>query len=213
MKKFLAVILAIMFVFSAFTANAFASESKKAQEWHQNNTIIEDGVKLKTILLFDGEILEGIIYIKNDKFSLQMNSMRIFEGIEAPATFIYKNNSLYMYITSFPFIHLKITDIDNIIDTSVFPEEIESEFIRSYETESYYIEEYTDSEGMFFKYYFVGDSLKIIEVTDPENIDNFTSIEIMETGISDSVFNLPFFSVDLWPLLNYIMGSDIFILT
>ncbi len=197
MKKIISGILATILIFSVLSVSTFATDSKKPLEWYEEN-----GLKCKISICDEGEITEHIISFKNGKIAICMNSY----GAEFKA--IFKNNTLYLYLVKFPFIHIAFeADEDLLIFDNAVIEN--AEYIRTYTSEEYIIEEYAIEDLTAKFYYNNNNELKIVKSIESEN--RYTTMEILETGISDSEFDLPILSFNIMPIINFLNKIELFI--
>lgn len=204
MKRAISVILAAILVFSVLSVSAFATDSRKDFEWYEEN-----GFKAKFSVCVAGETTEYTVWYKNSKAAILMNQF----GTEFKM--IYKNNTVYLYPAEFPFIHIAIdVEEENLVYD---PSKIENkELTRTYTSGEYTVEEYIVIDEEYFNdaitakfYYDSNNELKKIESIESEN--QYTTMEILETEISDKEFDLPIFSVNIMPIIEFLIETELFI--
>ncbi len=208
MKKAISVILAVILAFSVLSVSAFAEEPNNPLVLPDN--YLENGIKVKITIFDDIEPIEQIIAYKDNKFSL------LVKIYNQDFKVIIKENTLYLYPLKFPFIHIatKINMEEIYYD---FNENItaDADFVDSYVFDDYTVYEYvcTDkdtNQNIKLKYY-VDDNNKLVKVESIESEYQYTIMEILETELSDSEFDLPIFSFNLTPILEFLMDTDFFI--
>ena len=201
MKKFLSVILSVILILSAFSVCASGFDELKAEQ------MLKDGISMRITTRGEGYSSESTVYYKDGKMAMEAN----VEGIDLKL--ICKNDTAYLYLLKLPFFHIKqegleLPDFLSEIKNMEVPEE---EFSRTYQETvngvTYKVDEYLTEDNEIVKYYYIGDELKIIDTSNGD-FDNFsaTKAEILSTKLDDSVFELPFFSLDISPILEFIMN-------
>lgn len=215
MKKITSLILStVIVILSIFSTTAFAQEQTKLDNWSQKHSFAEFEIN------YYSESSDGIIdshaYLKNDKFSMTLN-LPITEGDSSEVNCICDGDYCYLIFTSFPFFYIKSEEVEFSIEDIINMIEIaETTFIKSYEvTESqttYYVEEYSyyiesegHSENGTSKFYFIGDELIKSEYTyiDENGYSVYTRIEYISFEVDDSVFEVPWYSIDILPILKF----------
>ena len=201
MKKAISVILSAILVFSVLSVNAFAFDPYNPSE--TLTEYLEMGLKVKVTVFDDFEKVEQIIAFKDNKFSFTIKMLdQEFKGI-------FKDNTLYLYPANFPFIHIAMeTDMDSVFSEDIGEIEYEPEFIRSYTYEDLTVYEYK-SEDILLKCY-VENNDELIKIESIYTENQYTTIEILETGISDKEFDLPLFSFNLMPIFEFLSKIGLF---
>ena len=202
MKKFVSTVLTILILItSVFSLNAFAQEQTRAEQWMQDFTNQEMEMRITTTLYGEETISE--LYFKDGKIASTFY-IPFYENINAKTKVIINNGYIYIIFPDFPFVHFK-TEITE--DMLIFPEASELTYIKSYEEQNgsitYYIEEFTTEQNMICKYYFIGDNLIRIEAegTDEYGEHSSSVIEILSDEVEDSIFRIPFFSINISPFI------------
>ena len=213
---FLAFIMALLF----FSVSASANESTRLGKWSAENFDPENGLSVKQYMVLDNmgyiELLQEA-HIKGEKitFTSKINNLDV--------KFIIYDDTFFAYLPKFPFIHIKTPAEGFDFDALLTPDSSEeSRFLQSYETtlysRSYYVEEFLSvneyDEELIIKAYFIGDELKFME--HPYNIDGYNvtlRTEILSINVDDKVFKVPFFSINIYPLIKFFFNniSDIFV--
>ncbi|MBE6771994.1 MAG: hypothetical protein E7547_07625 [Ruminococcaceae bacterium] len=212
MKKITSIILtSIILITSLFSVNAFASEQTKAEKWTEDlkNQKLEFEVSSYTISSDGKYDLHFFIKDKNVSF---ISELALTETITTKVKIIIVDDYLYMYLPSFPFFHLKFQD-DFWSYVEIAPDDkltfISSQEITEGQT-TYYIETYTDDTNAKIEIYFVGDELIKCQSEYIDEYGDYTYIyhEIVSNEVDDSVFKVPWYSIDILPLLNSIEKMD-----
>lgn len=201
MKKLLSIFFAIVFVFSAFSLNAFAAETTRIEEWSKEHfPPYELGAKVT----INDETIQTF-YVKDKMIAGYAPVSENFN-----MNFIVKNNCIYLYFKAFPFFHLKIENIPEDylnFDSIDLPEaSFEGSGTVILNSEEYYVEQFIAEDGAIIGYYFIGDELKYIETdTIEDGYSTHIKVEILTTEVNDEIFELPFFSINLAPLINFVI--------
>ncbi len=210
MKKTISIIISVILIVSVFSLNAFAATTKTETLINKLNSEKEVAVTLTAgdIPLFGAySNATDTIYIKGDKAAYDYNAGFI------NARVVLDGDEVTAYLPIFPFVHVKLdskaigsVDIWGIIEdvTSITLGVLN--YVKSYEEESggktYYVEEFNDRAQVTSKFYYVGDELKMLKVTDAKtNSVQNTYFENISFEVDDSIFKLPLISFDLTPIL------------
>lgn len=211
MKKILSVLLSALIILSVFSVVAFATEAEptKLEKWGETYDW-DNGISVKTRILANNislDILFNIVtYMKDGKTALIIN----FDGKEFKA--VTKDDALCIFMTKLPLFHYKITgSIFNSIDSDLTSENLS--FVRGYEAEyeekTFYVEEYlyeSDDQSMTLKFYFDGDELKVFGSEEKiDDMDTEIYFEIIPGEIDDEVFEMPWYSIDVTRLVDFIL--------
>ncbi len=210
MKKTLSIIMSVILIVTVFSLNAFAATTKTEALLNKLNTEKEVAVTLTAgdIPLFGANSdSTDTIYIKGDKFAYDYNAG--FMNVRL----VLEDDEVIAFFPDFPYIHVKLdsvaigsVDIWGIIDETTNATLGVLNYVNSYEEEyegkTYYVEEFNDRAQVTSKFYYDGDDLKIIKVTDAQtgSVQN-TFFEDISFEVDDSVFKLPLISFDLTPVL------------
>ena len=108
-----------------------------------------------------------------------------------------------------PFFHIK-SEVSDTVDGllgNIISGHSEIKSIKTYtvtgEIHEYYVEEYTYVDDSVEKYYFVGDELYRTEIIVPYE-DGSTDVirtQIYSDRVDYEVFNIPWYSINIYPLL------------
>lgn len=204
MKKFIsAVLTAIILIISVFSVNVFAQEQTQVEKWIQDFENYE--LEIKATSYYAGQKTVSKLYIK-DKNIAAISTLPISKSYTAEIKAIIKDGYSCLYLTSFPFLHIKVKTNDNIFQ-SIDP--FEFIYSKSYEIQdgstTYYIEEFTDKNSdTLIKYYFVGDNLMRVEADGTDEYGDYSPsvIEILSDKVNDNEFRIPFFSINIFPLID-----------
>lgn len=200
MKKFLSVFFAIVLIFSAFSLNAFAAETTRIEEWGKEHfPPYELGAKVT----INDETIQTF-YIKDKMIA---GNVPVSENINIDI--IMKEDCTYLYFKAFPYFHLKFEDVPEDylnFDSIDLPEaSFDGSGTVILNSEEYYVEQFIAEDGTIVRYFFDGNDLKYIEAEDyVDGYYNHTIIEILTTEVDDEVFELPFFSINLAPLIDFV---------
>lgn len=204
MKKFVSTVLTILILItSVFSLNAFAQEQTRAEQWMQN--LENSELEMQFTSFNEGQKTVSKLYIKDGNIAA-ISTLPLLQNYDAEIKFIIKDGYVYMYLTSFPVFYLRFENEDNVFQSNEQTEMIQ---LKSYEIQegstTYYIEEFTetDSESLV-KYYFIDDHLKKIETYETDEYSQSPSsvTEILSEEVDDSVFRVPFFSINIAPLFD-----------
>lgn len=205
MKRIISIFLiAIILIISVFSVNAFASEQTKAEKWAENWTEDIKNQKVECEMSWDtisyGEKYNSHVYIKGENLSF-ITDLPITETFSIKVNIIINDGYCYMYLTSFPFFHIKVQQ-DFWSYDEIFPFEevvlVDAKEVTENQT-TYYVEEYAADNGMLIKWYFIGDKLIKIqfEYTDEYGDYTYNCFEIISDEVDDSVFQVPWYSIDI----------------
>ena len=211
MKKTLSFIMSVILIISVFSLNAFAATTKTETLVDKINTEKEVAVTLTAgdIPLFGANSdATDTIYIKDDKAAYDYNAG--FINIRV----VLDDDEIIAFLPVFPYVHVKLdskaigsVDIWGIIDEATNITFGVLNYVGSYEEEfegkTYYVEEFNDRAQVTSKFYYDGDDLKILNVTDKKtNSVQNTYFEDIRFEVDDSIFKLPLISFDMTPVLS-----------
>ncbi len=210
MKKTLSIIMSAILILSVFSLSAFAANTKTEALLDKLNTSKEVAVTLTAgdVPLFgENSDATDTIYIKGDKAAYEYNAGFI------NARIVLDGDEIIGYLPIFPYVHVKLDssalgsiDIWGVVEEATNVTLGVLNYVDSYEEElngkKYYVEEFNDRAQVTSKFYYDGDDLKLIKVTDKQtgSVQN-TYFENVSFKVDDSVFELPLISFDLTPLL------------
>ena len=220
MKKIISIILAVILISSAFSLTAFAAETPKTDAL-LNKLETEDELCINftsgqsTIFSFLGKNPANQIAVKNNEISYEIDNGFIVIRVVA------NKAGIYAYIPSFPFMYVKldskilaIADINDLLEktsnlTQGFIQFVDS-YNETFEGTEYYVEEYNDREFVTSKFYFDGDELVMLKVTDASTLSvQYTYFDEITFEVEDDFFNVPKGAFDLSPILTGLILSII----
>lgn len=213
MKKFLSVLLtAVIIITSVFCVSAFAAETPKTDTL-LNKIGTEDELCVtftsgqSTIFSFLGNNPVNKIAIKDNKVSYEINNGFITVRMVA------NSDGVYAYIPSIPYFYVKLdskilslTDVKALVAkalnlTQGFIQFVDS-YSESFDGKDYYVEEYNDREAVTSKFYYEGDSLKILKVENASTKSvQYTYFDDISFAADDDLFFVPVFALDVTPIL------------
>lgn len=206
MRKFLSLILSLLLIFSAFSVTAFADFDTPKAETTIENIDFEKGVSILFSTFSASDFPDSVLYIKGEMLAMETS----VEGINVKL--IIKNNLLYIYFADFPFFYYKEENIDISEYTAIFENiNMDAEFSKNYQETldgiTYDIEEYITADGELLRYYIFEGNLKYAEIISKAN-DEYSHIklEILSTELDNSIFEPPFFSFDITPILDFFIN-------
>ncbi len=220
MKRKISILLAmVILMLSVFSVNAFAATPKTDALLDKLETATEVSVTLKA-----GETkLFGILPASiTNTFTVKGNNICYdYNAGFLNARIVANNDGIYGYLPMLPFFYVKM-DINPIKGANVWEMVLAAadltqaltRYLGSSEETvdgtKYYVETYDDREFVTSKFYYVGDDLKMLIVTDSSTGSvNTTYFENISFKVDDSVFSVPSGAVDLSPLLKSLFISMI----
>lgn len=219
MKKIMSIVLtAVILIMSVLSVSAFAQEQTKAEKWIQNNKTQNPELEI----VCNSSENEGVssvaeFYMKEGKFAC-IQAFPITEHVNLNVKVLVIDGTVYMLLPSFPYIHLKIENLQ--VDLPSFDEIFPYEnmiYVKSGEiTEgqiTYYTEEYVYENGEKIIYYFNGEELIKTETYYDDGYDCslYLCNEIISREVDDSVFEIPWYSINISPFIDFMFDSNLFI--
>lgn len=218
MKKTLSVILALVLVISTFSFGAFAAETNKTETLFEKlNTAKEVSVTLKAgdvnLFGFLKTSATDTIYIKDNKVAYEYKAGFI------SARAIYDGDNIYGIIPELPFFYVKLNgsaigqpDVWSLIEGASNITLGVLAYQKSYNETAdgveYYVEEFNDRAQVTSKFYYVGDTLKMLKVEDAQTGSiQYTYFENISFTVDDSVFTIPESAYDLTIILKGLIAS------
>ncbi len=204
MKKHLVSILfaLILGVIFCISASATEAETTKAEKWYNEAHAVTGMVMDFTVDIADTSITERV-YSKGDKAAAEMDlgdrTLRV----------IVNSSDLILYSPEMPLFHVRYKGMTEGL-VEVVPEGIPAEFsldyVKAYEhtegEKTYYIEEFTDADGVIYKYYFLGDDLILVDTEMIVGDETTTSrMMIISYEVDDEIFEVPWYSINLYPIV------------
>ncbi len=212
MKKFIsATLAAIILMVSVLSLNVFAAQTTKTEALLAKlNDAQEVSVTLTAgDLNVFGKVTGATdtIYIKGDNVAYE------YKTSFTTARVVLEDDALYGFIPAFPIFYVKL-DTPALADLDVWGliEEATNitlgvlQYVKSYnETvkgKTYYVEEFNDRAQVTSKFYYDGDDLKILKVTDTKTLSvQNTYFENISFTVDDGVFKRPVIALNLTPFL------------
>lgn len=219
MKRFLSVALAtIIMLVSLFSLNAFAVSTPKADALLDKiETATELSVTLRsgqTMLFgFMPATIQNTIAVKGDTIAYEYSAS--FLKIKV----IISEKGIYAFSPSLPYFYVKLdenplkdTDVWDLVKKGANLTQSFIQYINSYEEtvdgKKYYVEEYNDREFVTTKFYFEGETLKFLKVTNSQTHSvQYTYFDDISFDVDDSYFKIPLGAFDLSPILTGLILS------
>lgn len=218
MKKSISVLIAsIILIMSVFSVNAFAASPKTDALLDKLETSNEVSVTLRA-----GETkLFGVLPATiTNTFAVKGNNICYEYGAGfLNARIVATDDGVYGYLPTLPFFYVKM-DTNPLKGANVWSMVLSASnltqtltrYLKSYEETvdgtKYYVEEYDDREFVTSKFYYVGDTLKMLVVTDSSTGSvQYTYFDDISFSVSDSMFDVPTSAIDLSPVLKGIFLS------
>ena len=213
MKKTISVLIAsVILIMSVLSINAFAADTPKTDALlNKLETATEVSVTLRA-----GETrLFGIIpaQISNTIAVKGNNICYQYDAGFLNARIVANNDGIFGYMPALPFFYVKM-DFNPIKGADVWSMVLGAADLTQALTRylgsgtetvngtTYYVEEYDDREFVTSKFYYVGDDLKILIVTDSSTGSvQYTYFDDISFKVDDSMFTAPAMAFDLSPLL------------
>lgn len=219
MKKFLSVTLTfVILVMSVFSLNAFAAETPKTEALLDRlDTATEFSVTLRAgqtnLFGFLPATITNTITVKGNNVSYEYSAGFI------KARIVTADDGIYGFMPTLPFFYVKM-DVNPIKDTDIWSlikggadlTQLLTQYVGSSEETvegtKYYVEEYNDREFVTSKFYYIGDDLKMLVVTDSStgSVQN-TYFDEITFEVDNSVFEIPSTAFNLTPVLQGIFLS------
>ena len=132
---------------------------------------------------------------------------------------IISDEGIYAYSPTLPFFYVKLeenplkdADIWTLVKEGANLTQAFIQYIDSYEETvdgvKYYVEEYNDREFVTTKFYFEGETLKFLKVTNSQTLSvQYTYFDNITFEVEDSYFDIPSGAFDLSPILTGLILS------
>lgn len=197
MKKTISSILvAVFLVVSVFSINAFA-ETTKTDALFDRIT----NAKELSLTFTAGDTVLGTstdtVHVKGNNIAYEYNTGFLKVMV------VLKDGTAYAYLPSFPFFYVKLDntgiiniDVWQVINTAFGITKGVLNYVKSYNEDfngkTYYVEEFNDRAQVTSKFYYEGDTLKMLSVKDAKtgSIQN-TLFDSYSFTVSDSIFATP----------------------
>lgn len=219
MKKIISVsVAAIILIMSLFSVNAFAASTPKTDALLDK---LETATEVSVTLRAGETQLFGILpaTITNTVAVKGNNICYEYSAGFIKARIITADDGIYGYLPTLPFFYVKMdsnplkgADVWSLVLDAANLTQVFIQYVDSYEETvdgtKYYVEEYNDREFVTSKFYYIGDELKMLNVTDSStgSVQN-TYFEEITFDVDDSVFDVPESAFDLTPVLKGIFLS------
>ncbi len=219
MKRILsAILVAVIMLGSVFSVNAFAASTPKADALLDK---IETATELSVTLRSGQTMLFGFIPATiTNTIAVKGNSL----AYEYSAGFlkvkvIVSDDGIYAYSPTLPFFFVKLeenplkgTDVWTLVKEGANLTQAFIQYIDSYEEtvdgKKYYVEEYNDREFVTTRFYFEGETLKFLKVTNSQTLSvQYTYFDDISFDVDDSFFKVPAAAFDLSPVLTGLILS------
>lgn len=218
MKKTISIILAFVLVLSTFAFGASAAETNKTEAlFAKLNSAKEVTVTLKAgdVNLFGFLRMSATdtVYIKDNKVAYEYNAGFL------SARAIYDGDNICGILPMLPFFYVKLDasvigkpDVWSLIEGASNITLGILRYLKSYNETvdgvEYYVEEFDDRAQVTSKFYYVGDTLKMLKVTDAQTGSiQYTYFENISFTVDDSVFTVPEYAFDLSILLKGLVAG------
>ena len=213
MKKSISVLIAsIILIMSVLSVNAFAADSPKTDALlNKLETATEVSITLRA-----GETkLFGILpaQITNTIAVRGNNVCYQYDAGFLNARIVANDDGIFGYMPTLPFFYVKMdynpikgADVWSMVLGAADLTQALTRYLKSYNETvgdtTYYVEEYDDREFVTSKFYYVGDDLKMLVVTDSSTGSvQYTYFDDISFKVDDSMFETPAMAFDLSPLL------------
>ena len=215
MKKTLALALAVFMLLSLFNVGTLATGTKTEKLFDAIEEKKEVAVTFRTGMLPEfgsSYSVVNTVYLKGEKIAYDFDN-----GFIELRT-VMQDDGLYSYLTAFPVIHMKTSDLtlgntdiwQTIKGLSNFTMDF-LVFVKSYETTidgvNYYVEEFSDRGSVINSFFYVGDELKVLKAQDfAKETIQYTYFDNVSLSVDDSIFELPALSFDFTGILKFILS-------
>ena len=216
MKKITAIFIScLILMLSLFSFSAFGADTKTeilfdTLEEKKEVTVTFRTGKSKTF--GDSYSAVNTVYMKGEKVAYDFNNGTI------TIRSIVDGDNFVSYITSFPFIHMRVQELPlgdfDLWETIKGASDLTMDFlvfVNSYETEidgvKYYVEEFSDRGSVINSFFYVDDELKILKAHDfAKDTIQYTYFDKVSLSADDSVFEMPKFSFDFTVLMKWLIS-------
>ena len=212
MKKSISVLIAsIILVMSVFSVNAFAASPKTDALLDRLETANEVSITLRS-----GETkLFGVMPATiTNTFAVKGNNICYeYSAGFLKARIVANDKGIYGFMPTIPYFYVKM-DTNPLKGANVWSmvlgasdlTQAFTRYLKSYEETvdgtKYYVEEYDDREFVTSKFYYIGDDLKMLIVTDSSTGSvQYTYFDDISFKVDDSMFEVPALAFDLSPIL------------
>lgn len=219
MKKTISIFIAsTILILSVFSVNAFAATPKTDALLDKLETATEVSVTIRSgeTLLFGAipATITNTVAVKGNNVCYEYSAGFL------KARIVTADDGLYGFSPTLPYFYVKMGNNNPFEGADVWSLVLDAanitqgfiQYIKSYEEtvdgKTYYVEEYNDREFVTSKFYYIGDELVWLNVTDSStgSVQN-TYFEDISFDVDDSVFSVPKGAFDLSPILLGIFAS------
>lgn len=219
MKKTISIFIAsTILILSVFSVNAFAATPKTDALLDKLETTTEVSVTIRSgeTLLFGAipATITNTVAVKGNNVCYEYSAGFL------KARIVTADDGLYGFSPTLPYFYVKMGNNNPFEGADVWSLVLDAanitqgfiQYIKSYEEtvdgKTYYVEEYNDREFVTSKFYYIGDELVWLNVTDSStgSVQN-TYFEDISFNVDDSVFSVPKGAFDLSPILLGIFAS------
>ena len=222
MKKVFSIfVAAVIIVVSTLSFNAFAADKTKTETlFDKIRTAQEVTVTLKAgdVNLFGAFPMSATdtVYIKGNKIAYEYGLGGIIS-----ARVVYDGENVYGFIPELPLFFVKLNGdaigkpdvwslIESASDITLGVLDYQKSYNETYNGTEYFVEEFNDRAQVTSKFYYVGDSLKMLRVEDAQTGSvQYTYFENIAFSVADSIFAVPAEGFDLTVLLSSLFESFI----
>lgn len=215
MKKTLVLVLAVVVMLSLFSVGTLAVGTKTENLFDAIEEKKEVAVTFRTGMLPEfgsSYSVVNTVYLKGEKIAYDFNN-----GFIELRT-VTQEDGLYSYLTAFPLVHMKTSDLTlgntdiwaTITNLSNFTMDF-LVFVKSYETTidgtDYYVEEFSDRGSVINSFFYAGDDLKVLKAQDfAKGTIQYTYFDNVSLSVDDSIFELPAVSFDFTGILKFFLS-------
>lgn len=200
MKRLISILLTAVILILSLSTGAFAAEPTVPKDIDTSNGI---SAEMETAFAPGGTNTTLNIAVKGDKAAIE------FKLDFLKIKIILRDAAVYIFSPTIPFFHGKadaseifpdFDDSDIQIDDITLKETVE----KTIDGKTYIIERYISDDGYGFDVAYLNNEPEYIELTMDEII--FGRIDNFNFEVDDSVFELPRFSLDITPVINFFLG-------
>ncbi|MBR6620790.1 MAG: hypothetical protein IKK85_10620 [Clostridia bacterium] len=222
MKKVFSIfVAAVIIVVSTLSLNAFAADKTKTETlFDKLKTAQEVTVTLKAgdVKLFGVLPLSATdtIYIKGNKIAYEYGLGGIIS-----ARAVYDGEDVYGFLPELPLFFVKLNGdaigkpdvwslIESASDITLGVLAYQKSYNETYNNTEYFVEEFNDRAQVTSKFYYIGDSLKMLRVEDAQTGSvQYAYFENISFSVADSIFAVPAEGFDLTILLKSLFEAFI----
>lgn len=196
---FFALVLGVLFF--CVSASAAEAETTKAEEWYNEAHAV-------TGMVMDFTVDDGYTSVTQRLYSKGEKAASEIDLDGSIIRIIANGEDVIIFSPDVPIIHVKFSGLGEALVEipEGVPTEFSLDFVKAYEQsegdKTYYIEEFTDADGAVYKYYFSGDELILIDTEITVDGETATTrMMIISYEVDDEIFEVPWYSINLYPLV------------